>query len=329
MRIFPRVFAMIEAEGLRKSFGPKQAVRGVSFKVNVGEVLGFLGPNGAGKSTSMRMVTGFLEPDSGSVRVDGYSMASQPLAAKARLGYLPENAPAYPEMAVGEFLSFCGEVRGLSGSALRRAVESAIERCFLGPVRHQTIETLSKGYRHRVGLAQAILHDPPALVLDEPTDGLDPNQKHEVRQLIREMGKSKAIVFSTHILEEVEAACTRAIIIDRGEVVANGSPAELKARAAGRGVLVHLSAPEKDTACRQALESLPQVARSEVIAKGSVRVAPKQGIELDALSGAVIEALAGKFPIVEVKIEEGRLDEVFRSITTADAVLAEKEKSAS
>lgn len=315
---------MIEVEGLRKSFGEKEAVRGVSFQVKAGEVLGFLGPNGAGKSTTMRMVTGFLEPDGGRVRVDGFDMATSPLAAKARLGYLPENAPAYPEMAVVEFLRFCGEVRGLAGAALKRAVDGAIERCFLGPVRNQTIETLSKGYRHRVGLAQAILHDPPALVLDEPTDGLDPNQKHEVRQLIREMGKTKAIVFSTHILEEVEAACTRALIIDRGEVVANGSPEELKARAAGRGVLVRLGDAGRVAACKEALAGVPHAGRVEQAGSGLLRVSPGGKTSLEALAKSVVEAVAGKFPVVEIKIEEGRLDEVFRAITTADDALATK-----
>ncbi|MCX7869863.1 MAG: ATP-binding cassette domain-containing protein, partial [Terrimicrobiaceae bacterium] len=245
---------MIEVCELQKWFGAKAAVSNVSFSVARGEVLGFLGPNGAGKSTTMRMLTGFLLPDGGSAVVDGADVVKNPIVAKARLGYLPENAPSYADMEVASFLKFCAEMRGLSGAALRAAVERAIEMCFLEPVRNQSIETLSKGYRHRVGLAQAVIHDPPALVLDEPTDGLDPNQKHEVRQLIRRMGETKAIVFSTHILEEVEAACSRAIIIDRGRVVANGSPAELKARARNAGVLVRLASGDAAACARMLAE---------------------------------------------------------------------------
>ena len=218
---------MIKIENLVKIFGAKRAVDGISFSVERGEVVGFLGPNGSGKSTTMRMITGYYAPDGGRVSVGGHDVAEAPLAAKRLIGYLPENAAAYTDMTVHGFLAFAAELRGLSGEAKKRAVARAVDRCFLVSVLHQSIDTLSKGYRHRTCLAQALIHDPEVLVLDEPTDGLDPNQKHEVRNLIRELGKTKAVVFSTHILEEVDAACTRAIIIDRGRIVAQGTPDEL------------------------------------------------------------------------------------------------------
>lgn len=219
---------MIEVHNLIKKFGPKTAVNQLSFSVKAGEVLGFLGPNGAGKSTTMRMVTGFLRADSGDVSVCGHSITQQPKLAKHHMGYLPESAPLYDDMIVRDFLTFCASMRGLRGKVGKAAVDAAIETCFLENVASQSIHTLSKGYRHRSCLAQAILHDPDVLILDEPTDGLDPNQKHEVRQLIARLGKTKAILFSTHILEEVDAACTRAIIIDRGSIVADGTPEELR-----------------------------------------------------------------------------------------------------
>ena len=218
---------MIKIENLVKAFGAKLAVDGISFAVERGEVVGFLGPNGSGKSTTMRMITGYYAPTSGKVSVGGHDVVESPLEAKRLIGYLPENAAAYPDMSVQGFLEFAAELRGLAGDAKRKAVARAVERCFLDSVLQQSIETLSKGYRHRTCLAQALIHDPEVLILDEPTDGLDPNQKHEIRNLIRELGRSKAVVFSTHILEEVDAACTRAIIIDRGRIVAQGTPDEL------------------------------------------------------------------------------------------------------
>src|SRR5262245_7739978 len=221
---------MIKVENLTKAFGAKVAVNDVSFTVERGEVLGFLGPNGAGKSTTMRMVTGFIPPTAGRITIGSYDMLEQPLPAKRLIGYLPENAPGYADMTVWGFLSFAAELRGLSGDARKKAVTRAVELCHLDGVLRQTIDTLSKGYKHRTCLAQALVHDPEILVMDEPTDGLDPNQKHEARNLIKRMGENKAIIFSTHILEEVEAACTRVIIIDRGKIVANGTPQELKAR---------------------------------------------------------------------------------------------------
>src|SRR5438270_2481447 len=219
---------MIKVHNLVKVFGTKRAVDGISFSVERGEVLGFLGPNGAGKSTTMRMLTGFIPPSEGTATVGGFDVVEHPIEARKLIGYLPENAPAYTDMTVYGFLSFCAEIRALRGDAKKKAVNRAVEMCFLESVLHQSVETLSKGYRHRTCFAQSIIHDPDVLVLDEPTDGLDPNQKHEVRTLIRRMGEKKAIIFSTHILEEVEAVCSRAIIIDRGQIVANGTPQDLK-----------------------------------------------------------------------------------------------------
>ncbi|MFD2257797.1 ABC transporter ATP-binding protein [Luteolibacter algae] len=230
---------MIEVAKLSKHFGSKLAVDNLSFTVEKGEVLGFLGPNGAGKSTTMRMVTGFIPPSAGDAKICGISMVENPAEAKTKIGYLPESAPLYNDMTVIGFLKFCAEVRKLKGSAKNDAVEKAIETCFLTGVAHQSIDTLSKGYRHRTCLAQTLLHDPEVLILDEPTDGLDPNQKYEVRQLIKRLGEEKAILFSTHILEEVEAACTRAVIVDRGRIVADGTPSELIAQS-GSGSLTDL-----------------------------------------------------------------------------------------
>src|SRR5260370_10600745 len=230
---------MIKIANLVKAFGAKRAVDDISFSVERGEVLGFLGPTGAGKSTTMRMISGFMPPSSGKISIGAYDVAESPLEAKRLIGYLPENAASYPDMTVQGFLNFAAELRGLQGTARRKAVHRVVELCFLDSVLQQSIDTLSKGYKHRTCLAQALVHDPQVLIMDEPTDGLDPNQKHEVRNLIRELGANKAIVFSTHILEEVDAACTRAIIIDRGRIVANGTPAELRGMSelAGAGTL--------------------------------------------------------------------------------------------
>jgi ABC-2 type transport system ATP-binding protein len=224
---------MIEVQGLVKTYGTKRAVDGVSFSVQRGEILGFLGPNGAGKSTTMKMITGFLRPTAGTARVAGHDVATEPVAVKRKIGYLPESAPAYGEMTVEEFLRFIAECRGFRGGDALPPVERAITLTHLVPVRRQTIETLSKGYKQRVGFAQALLHDPPVLVLDEPTDGLDPNQKNEVRALIKQMATEKAVVLSTHILEEVEAICTRIILISQGKVVVDESPAQFQARQPG------------------------------------------------------------------------------------------------
>lgn len=316
---------MINVANLKKAFGPKLAVNGVSFTVERGEILGFLGPNGAGKSTTMRMITGFIPPDEGVITVAGHNIAEQPIAAKKVIGYLPESAPAYNDMTVHGFLNFAAELRGLAGDAKRQAVNKAVEKCFLETVIHQSVDTLSKGYRHRTCLAQALLHDPDVLILDEPTDGLDPNQKHEVRSLIRNMGANKAIIFSTHILEEVEAACTRAIIIDRGQIVANGTPRELKARSEFAGAVVLTVAPGNSAAMIRQLSALVPVREVRTISDDSqktvLRVLPRNdgGTIAGGLAGAVAELCARESVKLEgLSTEEGRLDEVFRSITLPD-----------
>src|ERR1044071_8696943 len=272
---------MIEVRNLRKSFGAKTAVNGVSFKVEMGEVLGFLGPNGAGKSTTMRMITGFIPPSAGEVSVGGFNMLENPIPAKRLIGYLPENAPSYTDMTVLGFLGFAAEIRGLHGDARKRAVDRVVDMCFLESVLHQSIETLSKGFRHRTCFAQSIIHDPPVLVLDEPTDGLDPNQKHEVRTLIRRMGETKAIVFSTHILEEVEAVCSRAIIIDRGKIVANGTPGELKERSQNAGAVTLAlgdGLDENASGVARKIQGLPRVEKAVIVDESpiTVRVFPKR-----------------------------------------------------
>lgn len=320
---------MIKVQNLSKTFGPKVAVNNVSFNVERGEVLGFLGPNGAGKSTSMRMITGFIPPSDGEVWVGGHSMLAAPIAAKRLIGYLPENAPAYSDMTVEGFLRFSAEMRGLTGDAQSKAVHRAVEMCFLEAVLHQSIDTLSKGYRHRTCFAQSIIHDPDVLILDEPTDGLDPNQKHEVRNLIRRMGEKKAIIFSTHILEEVEAACTRAIIIDRGQIVANGTPGELKQRSDQAGsVLVRVAGVGTSLLTQklsQVTTARKAVGLNESQTSGAARVLPtKEG--RDGQLARAISALAATegWRIEELHTEEGRLDEVFRSITLPDTTREER-----
>ncbi|MBU6408903.1 MAG: ATP-binding cassette domain-containing protein [Verrucomicrobia bacterium] len=311
---------MIEVEGLTKRFGNKRAVDDVSFTVARGEVLGFLGPNGAGKSTTMRVITGFLPPTEGRVRVGGHDVVESPIPARRLIGYLPENAPAYTDMTVLGFLNFAAEIRGLRRQAKTSAIERAVGLCFLEPVLHQSVETLSKGYRHRTCFAQAIIHDPLVLVLDEPTDGLDPNQKHEVRNLISRMGRSKAIIFSTHILEEVDAVCTRAIIIDRGKIVANGTPAELRRKSPAAGA-VTLRVKGAANVVSAGLSEIPLVARVTVLEQSgesvTVRAFPRPGAVDGQLAGA-IGALARRWQIEQLQTEEGRLDEVFRGLTMSD-----------
>jgi ABC-2 type transport system ATP-binding protein len=312
--------ALIEADALRKSFGNIKAVDGISLKVMRGEVLGFLGPNGAGKSTTMKMITGFLEPDSGSARIAGYDVLDMPRAAKAKLGYLPEGAPAYAEMTPASFLSFIAAVRGFRGAEAERRTDAAIEKAGLRAVLGQTIETLSKGYKRRVSIAQAILHDPVVLIMDEPTDGLDPNQKHHVRGLIKEMAKDKAIIVSTHILEEVEAVCGRAVVIDKGRIVADGTAEDLMRRVPYHGAVAIRVTPERAQAVRQALAHFNSISSIETLgaANGQVqlRVLPKDG---SAIAGDVTRMIHEKaIAIDEIYIERGKLDDVFRLITTSE-----------
>ncbi len=312
---------MIQVRDLKKNFGPKTAVNGITFTVERGEVLGFLGPNGAGKSTTMRMITGFIPPSEGAISIGGHDIVENPLPAKRLIGYLPENAPSYSDMSVSGFLHFTAELRGLRGDAKKKAVHRAVEMCFLENVLHQSVETLSKGYRHRTCFAQSIIHDPEVLVLDEPTDGLDPNQKHEVRTLIRQMGEKKAIIFSTHILEEVEAVCSRAVIIDRGRIVANGTPRDLKMRSeqAGAVTIGLVDGNGEDVAAK--VRQVAGVERVTVLGERPLRVRafPKKNSGSDDIARALAE-LAKKegWPLQELHVEEGRLDEVFRSITLPD-----------
>ena len=269
---------MIKTDQLTKRYGALTAVDDVSFQVSPGEVLGFLGPNGAGKTTTMRMIAGFITPTSGSASICGHDVATEPLAAKAALGYLPEGAPSYGEMTVRQFLAFIADLRALEGARRRERLAHVIDHLQLQGVLEQTIETLSKGFRRRVGLAQAIVHDPPVLILDEPTDGLDPNQKHEVRTLINDMARDKIIVISTHILEEVDAVCTRAIIIARGRIVADDTPTRLALKSRYyNAVSLQLEQADQLAAVRAAIAALPNVADVEISEReGRITALPRE-----------------------------------------------------
>jgi ABC-2 type transport system ATP-binding protein len=302
---------MIEISGLTKKFGGFTAVDNLSFSVKQGEVLGFLGPNGAGKSTTMKMITGFLLPSDGKVSVYGQDMSSNPMAAKRRIGYLPEGAPAYGEMTVLEFLAFIAKVRGVPKSQLQERVDHVVNKINLQKVVHKTVDTLSKGYGRRVGLAQAIIHDPDVLILDEPTDGLDPNQKYEVRKLISEMAAEKIIIVSTHILEEVEAVCTRAVIIADGKLLADGTPQELAAKSRYHHA-VTLTVDGVDDAADQ-LGRLDGVDAVEQGASGRLTVVAQDGA--DIFTTIREHAEQNQWAVAELYIEQGRLDQVFRKLT--------------
>jgi ABC-2 type transport system ATP-binding protein len=309
---------MIEVSQLTKRFGYLTAVDDISFTVNKGEILGFLGPNGAGKSTTMRMVTGFIPPTSGTVTIGGQDVVRNPIEAQRKIGYLPENAPVYPDMTVSGYLDFIAQIRGFAGGAKKRVVEDTIVKCFLSEVRFQTIATLSKGFKQRVCFAQSILHDPEFLILDEPTDGLDPNQKHEVRLMIREMSAQKAIIFSTHILDEVDAVCTRAIIIAGGKIVADESPAQLRQRSPHHGA-VSLSVGTADpSTVPQVLGQVEGVAAVNVIDTHAdridVRILP-QSADCPIADKIVSTVLSHHYTVHSLFVESGRLDEVFRDIT--------------
>jgi ABC-2 type transport system ATP-binding protein len=305
--------SMIEIENLTRRFGAFVAVDHISFSVERGEVLGFLGPNGAGKSTTMKMITGFLAPTSGTVRVEGYDVQRDPIAVKECIGYLPEGAPLWADMSAGRFLEFIAGVRGLSGAARIDRIRDVVAKTQIGSILAQPIGTLSKGFKRRVGLAQALLHDPDVLILDEPTDGLDPNQKHEVRQLIAEMSEEKAIVISTHILEEVEAVCSRAIIIANGKIVADATPAELLARSDQHNA-VSLQVEGDIDRARQLLQDLPAVSSVEVRHRNQLFVRPKGGAQI--LNDVGMAMRGHDITIDEIHIARGHLDQVFRSITT-------------
>jgi ABC-2 type transport system ATP-binding protein len=303
---------MIETSSLTKHYGHFTAVDHISFRVEPGQVLGFLGPNGAGKSTTMKMIAGFLAPSEGRASVCGFDVEEQPLEAKRSLGYLPEGAPSYGEMTPRSFLDFIAGIRGLQGEHRRRRLDDVIGRLQLEGVLEQAIDTLSKGFKRRVGLAQAILHDPPVLILDEPTDGLDPNQKHEVRGLINAMAKDKVIVISTHILEEVHAVCSRAIIIAGGKLLADATPAELEARSRYH-LAVSLTTAET-AAAQSALGAIADIESIEIDPQDNRLTAfPKKGRPI--LTAVADTLKAQNIPVTELQLETGRLDEVFRSIT--------------
>jgi ABC-2 type transport system ATP-binding protein len=322
---------LLEIQGLTKRFVSIEAVSGIDLHVKKGEVLGFLGPNGAGKSTTMKMIAGYLTPSAGRVSIMGHDVENDTTAAQTALGYLPEGAPAYGDMTPRQFLVFIAQARGFRGAQARARAQAAAEKTELEPVMEQPIDTLSKGFKRRVGLAQAILHDPPVLVMDEPTDGLDPNQKHSVRKLIRGMAAQKAIIISTHLLEEVDAVCTRAVIIDRGRIVADGTPAELLARSRHHNaVRLLLPSSQADMATAK-IESIPAVLSVE-------RALPIEGqVNLTAFprgSALIIEdisdlAASEKWDVKELYAEPGRLDDVFRALTTHDTQRARERRAGS
>jgi ABC-2 type transport system ATP-binding protein len=304
---------MIEVSNLAKRYGNFSAVSGISFSVKSGDILGFLGPNGAGKSTTMKMITGFLSPSEGSVRIDGNDIQSNTIEAQRLIGYLPEGAPAYDEMSVETFLRFICEARGLSGDSQIKALSRVIDMMSLAPVLKQRIQTISKGFKRRVGLAQAILHDPKVLILDEPTDGLDPNQKHEVRKMIRNLSKDKIVVVSTHILEEVSAVCNRAIILNEGKIVADSTPSLLLEKSKYHRAVSVEADPIK---IKELAENLGKQSFVFDLEQG------KKGLTLFPLDGdqdllmKVIEACKqNKWEVTSIRSEEGRLDEVFRALT--------------
>ncbi len=312
---------MIEVVEISRNFGKFQAVNNVSFQVQKSEVLGFLGPNGAGKSTTMKMLTGYLQPSSGDALICGHSVTKQSLKARAKIGYLPESAPSYGEMQVEEFLRFAGKVRGLTGGKLNSQIEKVLEDTSLQTVRKQLIETLSKGYRQRTCLAQSLLHDPPVLLLDEPTDGLDPNQKYEVRKLISQLKEDRTILVSTHILEEVEAICTRAIILSEGKIVGDGTPEELLSKSVYHNAINFKISVKHNQNVQQILLGIPSVERVESHSSNhqthSFVILAKQGKPILEEVKEHLDQHNVKF--LEMYVEKGRLDEVFRQMTIVEA----------
>ena len=311
--------SLIEATDLACHFHSIRAVDGVTFSVRRGEVMGFLGPNGAGKSTTMRMITGYLPPTFGAVSVCGWDIQTDPVKAKRRLGYLPEGAPLYGDMTTGDFLHFIATARGLSGADRRRGIDFVIGELALSEVIYQRVETLSKGLKRRVGLAQALVHDPDVVILDEPTDGLDPNQRHQVRELIRRLGREKAIIISTHLLEEVDAVCSRAIVVNRGRIVAAGTPSELHAQARDYNAVV-LSVRRRDIdRLKETLTVLEDLEAVEIGSKTgewvTVTAIPRKGgVIADAVGAAIRER---GLDVREFQISVGGLDAVFRRLTTS------------
>ena len=308
---------MIQVQNLKKDFGPIRAVDDVSFEIEKGTILACLGPNGAGKTTTIRMMAGYLSPTAGTAIVNGVDVVQNPTGAQKHIGYMPENTPLYTDMTVTEFLSFVAEIRGFGGAEKGKQVDRVIEKCFLQPVRHRSIDQLSKGFRQRTCLAQTLIHDPPVLLLDEPTEGLDPNQKKIVRDMMREMADEKVIMLSTHVLEEVEAICSRVIIISAGKMVADSTPRDLKHRSPSfNAVTLDIVAPSEEA--QQAFGGIGDVDRVEVLDAGSekqrLRLYPKNQQALAAQAMDV--ARDRKWMITDMSTDGGRLDEVFRDLTT-------------
>lgn len=310
---------LIDVKNIGKYFGPIKAVDGVSFQVARGEVLGFLGPNGAGKTTTMRLLTCFLAPTFGTAIVGGHDIIENSIAVRQKVGYLAENAPAYGEMRVIDFLKFIAAIRGFRGRVQKDKISEMIEQVSLQSVLGQSIETLSKGYKRRVGLAQALLHNPEVLILDEPTDGLDPNQKHQVRQLIKNIAADKAIVVSTHILEEVDAVCSRMIIINKGKIAVDSTPDKLREESASHGVVtlgLRTSGQEQEL---EVLKKVPSVRKVELLVSGTTRrfvVYPQVGAEV--AHNVAKTAHEQGWIVEEFSVAKGRLDEVFRRITIGE-----------
>lgn len=311
---------MISLKGLTKRFGQLLAVDDVTLSVATGEVLGFLGPNGAGKSTTMKMIAGFLEPTSGTATVSGHDVTRAPVEVKRAIGYLPEGAPTYGDMTPLSYLRFIAEIRGFDGAERQRRVDAVVEKVALQEVLRQPIETLSKGFKRRVGLAQTMLHDPPVLIMDEPTDGLDPNQKRHVRALIREMAADKAIVISTHILEEVEAVCSRAVIIARGRIRADGRPGDLRSRAPDHNAILLTADASEADALRRGIAAIPAVREVETLEQWEdqvrLRIFPKAGETIATEVNDLIEA--HDLHVHELFVAQGSLDDMFWEITKTD-----------
>ncbi|MBL0690983.1 MAG: ATP-binding cassette domain-containing protein [SAR324 cluster bacterium] len=312
---------MIKLSNIKKYYDKHRAVEEMSFTVKKGEILGFLGPNGAGKSTTMKMLTSFISPTAGDAWIDGYSVVSQSIKTRALIGYLPESAPTYKDMRVREFLDFVGQMRGFSSNDRNKRIKKVAEETFLGPVFNQTIDTLSKGFRQRVGLAQALLHDPEVLILDEPTDGLDPNQKMIVRQLIKRISQEKTIILSTHILEEMEAVCTRALIIDQGEIVADGLTDELLKMADNYNAVVLVVAGEIDDDVGKLFASMPKADKIEIDKESKkVIIYPKDKAPI--LELVLDKVRNSNLKIASVHVEKSHMDLVFRSLTKREEGLS-------
>ncbi|MEM8712656.1 MAG: ABC transporter ATP-binding protein [Planctomycetota bacterium] len=315
---------MIEIRNLTKRFGAFEAVKDLSFQVKPGEVLGFLGPNGAGKSTTMKMVTGFLPPSEGTVIVCGHDVLESPRAAKAKIGYLPEGAPLYPDMTPRSMMKFVGAARGMSRGRIAERMQEVTRLVDLGAVLDQKIETLSKGFKRRVGLALAILHDPDVLILDEPTDGLDPNQKHEVRQLIRSMAKGKVIVLSTHILEEVEAVCTRAMIVSAGKKCFDGTPRDLREHSRYAGSIEVSVATADAAAAEEAFTRLASVKsigdHAEAGDETRFILFPVPGSRQSLLDDVQRISTEAPWTLLSLSVDRGRMDDVFRTVTSGEAL---------